>query len=80
MDLGVQFKVLDEITNPPGMKMRLIEGTKTKNVAIQTWGSMSGEWITTQRYKDVMQMWKTSKALAETLVNGRAVKGKLPNA
>ena len=80
MDLGVQFKVLDEITSPPGMKMRLIEGAKTKNIAIQTWGSMSGEWITTQRYKDVMQMWQTSKTLAETLVKGRVVKGKLPNA
>lgn len=80
MDLGVQFKVLDEITSPPGMKMRLIEGTKTKNVAIQTWGSMSGEWITTQRYKDVMDMWAKSKALAETLVKGRVVKGKLQNA
>lgn len=80
MDLGVQFKVLDEITSPQGMKMRLIEGTKTKNVAIQTWGSMSGEWITTQRYKDVTDMWAKSKALAETLVKGRVVKGKLPNA
>jgi hypothetical protein len=68
---ATEFTVLEEILEPKSMKMRLIEGTRSKNIAIQTWGSMQGEWITTQRYTDVQGMWNKSKALANILVNGR---------
>jgi hypothetical protein len=68
IDFGVQFDVIDEITQPEGMKSRLIQSHRTKSIAIQTWGSMSGEWITTQRYKDVQEMWDKSKTIAASIV------------
>lgn len=68
IDFGVQFDVIDEIKEPVGMKSRLVQSHRTKNFAIQTWGSMSGEWITTQRYKDVQEMWNKSKAIAMSIV------------
>ena len=76
IDLGVQFDVIDEIKQPIGMKSRLVQSHRTKSVAIQTWGSMQGEWITTQRYKDVQEMWDKSKALAASIVKEMKEKGK----
>lgn len=71
IDFGVQFDVIDEIKELSGMKSRLIRSHRTKSIAIQTWGSMSGEWITTQRYKDVQEMWNKNKALAETIKSAK---------
>lgn len=71
IDFGVQFDVIDEIKEPAGMKMRLIQSHRTKAIAIQTWGSMSGEWITTQRYKDVRQMWDQTKRVADAIMANR---------
>jgi hypothetical protein len=71
IDFGVQFDVIDEIKEPAGMKMRLIQSHRTKAIAIQYWGSMSGDWITTQRYKDVQQMWDQSKRTADAIVANR---------
>ncbi len=71
IDFGVQFDVIDEIKEPAGMKMRLIQSHRTKAIAIQVWGSMSGEWITTQRYKDVRQMWDQSKRVAVAIMANR---------
>jgi len=68
IDFGVQYDVIDEIKQPEGMKSRLIQSHRTKSIAIQTWGSMSGEWITTQRYKDVQEMWDKSKTIAASIV------------
>lgn len=68
IDFGVQFDVIDEIKEPVGMKSRLIQSHRTKTRAIQSWGFMTGEWITTQRYKDVQEMWDKSKALAARIV------------
>lgn len=68
IDFGVQFDVIDEIKEPVGMKSRLVQSHRTKSLAIQTWGSMSGEWITTQRYKDVQEMWDKSKAIAVSIM------------
>lgn len=76
IDFGVQFDVIDEIKQPIGMKSRLVQSHRTKSVAIQTWGSMQGEWITTQRYKDVQEMWDKSKALAASIVKEMKEKGK----
>ena len=74
IDLGVQFDVIDEIKEPAGMKMRLIQSHRTKALAIQTWGSMSGEWITTQRYQDVQGNWDRSKKIAADIVASAKVK------
>lgn len=71
IDFGVQYDVIDEIKEPVGMKSRLIQSHRTKSLAIQTWGSMSGQWITTQRYKDVQEMWDKSKALASRIVEDK---------
>jgi hypothetical protein len=71
IDFGQQFDVIDEIKEPSGMKMRLIQSHRTKNIAIQTWGFMSGEWITTQRYKDVQEMWDKSKTLAKSIADSK---------
>jgi len=71
IDFGVQFDVIDEIKEPSSMKSRLIRSHRTKSIAIQTWGSMSSEWITTQRYKDVQEMWNKNKALAETIKSSK---------
>jgi hypothetical protein len=68
IDFGVAFDVIDEIKQPIGMKSRLVQSHRTKNVMIQTWGSMQGEWVTTQRYKDVQEMWNKSKVLAALIV------------
>lgn len=77
IDFGVQFDVIDEIKEPAGMKSRLIQSHRTKALAIQYWGSMSGEWITTQRYKDVQEMWNRSKHTAQSiLANRKKAKGK----
>lgn len=76
IDFGVQFDVIDEIKQPIGMKSRLVQSHRTKSVAIQTWGSMQGVWITTQRYKDVQEMWDKSKALAASIVKEMKEKGK----
>jgi len=67
IDFGQQFDVIDEIKEPVGMKMRLIQSHRTKNIAIQSWGFMQGEWVTTQRYQDVQGMWDKSKALAASI-------------
>lgn len=64
IDFGAHYDVIDEIKIPVSMKMRLVQSTRTKNLAIQTWGAMQGEWVTTQRYKDVQEMWNKNKALA----------------
>lgn len=77
IDFGVQFDVIDEIKEPEGMKMRLIQSHRTKSLAIQSWGSMSGEWITTQRYKDVQQMWDRSKQTAQSILDNRKKKKKV---
>lgn len=74
IDFGVEFDVIDEIIEPAGMKSRLIQSHRTKAIAIQTWGSMSKSWITTQRYKDVQEMWDKSKALAIRIVEERQKK------
>ena len=74
IDFGVQFDIVDEIKEPEGMKSRLIRSHRTKSIAIQTWGSMSGAWITTQRYKDVQEMWDKSKALAARIVEDKKKK------
>jgi len=71
IDFGVQFDIIDEIKEPVGMKARLIQSHRTKTLAIQTWGSMSGAWITTQRYKDVQEMWDKSKALAKSIADSK---------
>lgn len=76
IDFGVQFDIVDEIKEPEGMKSRLIRSHRTKSIAIQTWGSMSGTWITTQRYKDVQEMWDKSKALATRIVEDKKKKKK----
>jgi len=76
IDFGTAFDVIDEIKEPVGMKSRLIQSHKTKIVMIQTWGSMQGVWITTQRYKDVQEMWDKSKALAAMIVKEMKKKGK----
>jgi len=76
IDFGVQFDVIDEIKQPEGMKSRLIQSHRTKSIAIQTWGSMSGEWITTQRYKDVQEMWDKSKTIAASIVADKKKKKK----
>jgi hypothetical protein len=76
IDFGVQYDVIDEIKQPSGMKSRLIQSHRTKSIAIQAWGSMSGEWITTQRYKDVQEMWDKSKALAANIVESKKKKKK----
>jgi hypothetical protein len=68
IDFGVQFDVIDEIKEPAGMKMRLIQSHRTKALAIQSWGYMSGEWITTQRYQDVQGNWDRSKKIATEIV------------
>lgn len=61
---GVQYDVIDELTLGTGVKMRLVENIKTKRRAIQSWGSLSGEWIVTQRYGDVQSAWdKTVKII-----------------
>lgn len=71
IDFGVQYDVIDEIKQPVGMKSRLIQSHRTKALAIQYWGSMSGEWITTQRYKDVQLMWDQTKRTADAIVANR---------
>lgn len=77
IDFGVQFDIIDEIKEPSGMKMRLIQSHRTKNIAIQSWGYMSREWVTTQRYKDVQDMWDKSKALAQSIIDlNKKTKGK----
>ena len=76
IDFGVQYDIIDEIKQPEGMRSRLIRSHRTKSVAIQTWGSMRGEWITTQRYKDVQEMWDKSKALAAQIVKDKKAKEK----
>ncbi len=76
IDFGVQFDVIDEIKEPEGMKSRLIQSHRTKSIAIQTWGSMSGEWITTQRYKDVQEMWDKGKAIAASIIADKKKKKK----
>lgn len=76
IDFGVQYDIIDEIKQPEGMKSRLIQSHRTKAIAIQTWGSMSGEWITTQRYKDVQEMWDRSKAVAASIVADKKKKRK----
>ncbi len=76
IDFGVQFDVIDEIKEPEGMKSRLIQSHRTKSIAIQTWGSMSGGWITTQRYKDVQEMWDKSKAIAASIIADKKKKKK----
>lgn len=74
IDFGVQFDVIDEIKEPVGMKSRLIQSHRTKTLAIQSWGFMTGEWITTQRYKDVQEMWDKSKAIATSIVENKRKK------
>lgn len=74
IDFGIQFDVIDEIKEPEGMKSRLIRSHKSKSLAIQYWGSMSGAWITTQRYKDVQEMWDKSKAMALSIVESKKKK------
>jgi hypothetical protein len=74
IDFGVQFDVIDEIKEPIGMKSRLIQSHRTKIPMIQVWGFMQGEWITTQRYKDVTEMWNKSKALAASIVKEKEKK------
>ena len=80
IDFGVQFDIIDEIKQPEGMRSRLIRSHRTKSIAIQTWGSMSGAWITTQRYKDVQEMWDKSKALATRIVEDKKKKKGKKNA
>ena len=77
IDFGVQYGVIDEIKEPEGMKSRLIQSHRTKSLAIQYWGSMSGAWITTQRYKDVQQMWDRSKQTAQSILDDRKKKKKV---
>ncbi len=74
IDFGVQFDVIDEIKEPIGMKSRLIQSHRTKTLAIQSWGFMTGDWITTQRYKDVQEMWDKSKAIAISIVENKRKK------
>lgn len=77
IDFGVQFDIIDEIKEPEGMRSRLIRSHRTKSIAIQTWGSMSGTWITTQRYKDVQEMWDKSKKIATDIIESKKKKKKV---
>lgn len=77
IDFGVQFDIIDEIKEPEGMRSRLIRSHRTKSIAIQTWGSMSGTWITTQRYKNVQEMWDKSKKIATAIIESKKKKKKV---
>lgn len=77
IDFGVQYDVIDEIKEPKGMKSRLIQSHRTKSLAIQSWGYMTGDWITTQRYKDVQEMWDKSKVIATNIVAQKKKKKKV---
>ena len=74
IDFGLQFDVIDEIKEPTGMKSRLVQNHHSKTLAIQTWGFMSERWVTTQRYKDVQEMWDKSKAMAASIVENKRKK------
>ena len=76
IDFCVQFDEIDEIKEPAGMKMRLIQSHRTKALAIQSWGYMSGEWITTQRYQDVQGNWDRSKKIAADVLASTNAKKK----
>jgi hypothetical protein len=54
---GIQYDVIEELTLGTGIKMRLVENIKSKRRAIQSWGSMCGEWIITSRYGNVAEEW-----------------------
>lgn len=73
ISFATDFDIIDEITEPSGMKARLIQGHKSKTYAIQTWGYMSEQWITSQRYKDVLETWDKTKKLADSIVAQKAV-------
>ena len=74
IDFGSNFDIIDEINEPKGMKSRLIQNHNTKSYAIQTWGYMSDQWITSQRYKDVLEMWQKNKSVAASIVNQKKVR------
>jgi hypothetical protein len=54
---GIEYDIIEELSCGTGIKMRLVENIKTKRRAIQTWGSMRGEWVITSRYSDVASEW-----------------------
>jgi hypothetical protein len=62
------FDVLEECTSKnSGIQVRLIQSHKTKTLAIQSYGFMSGEWITTYRYGDIQSIWAQIKGLVKRL-------------
>jgi hypothetical protein len=54
------FDILEEITIGDGAKLRLIKNTRSKNLAIQSWGPMQQTWVTTYRY-NVEENWNKWK-------------------
>ena len=63
----VTFDILDEIKIGTGVNIRLIQSHKTKSLAIQSWGSMQGVWVTTQRYGDIRAIWERWKRLEKNI-------------
>ena len=59
------FDILEEIIIGINTKVRLIKNIRSKNLAIQSWGSMQQTWVTTCRYK-VEENWTHWKSIANS--------------
>jgi hypothetical protein len=59
------FDILEEIVIGTNTKVRLIKNIRSKNLAIQSWGSMQQTWVTTCRY-NVEENWTSWKNIANS--------------
>jgi hypothetical protein len=64
------FNILEELTIGTNTKLRLIKNIRSKNLAIQTWGSMQQTWVTTCRYKveENWDMWKRAQKVVDKCI------------
>jgi hypothetical protein len=63
---GVEYDILDQI-DEPGRKLRLVQGIKSKKLAIQYYGTMGKRWVTTQSHGDIMASWNKTKNIWKAL-------------
>ena len=64
------FNILEELTIGTNTKLRLIKNIRSKNLAIQTWGSMQQTWVTTSRYRveENWDMWKRAQKVVDKCI------------
>lgn len=63
---NIEYDIIDAINIGKGTQLRLVENTKSKKRAIQSWSTLSKQWNVMHRY-NVDESWAGWKRIADSI-------------